>query len=357
MEQVTISFWDPDTRPRWIAARDQVIADCEAANPNIKVEKTPFEWGQMLPKLQSAVAANLAPDVFFINPPSTVYAATQTELLQPVTDVVKALPADTFPKDVIDPLTVNGEVMAMPMVTFPHVVWYRKDLFEQAGLQPPKSWADILAAAKALNKPPDQYGIVLYADQVDPHILVEVMASFGASMLDENLNVAINSPETVAALNYWKELWQYTTPDAISKGNLDQRLVFSSGGGAIIPTQISMVGGLIKEDSKVKPDQVATVPVPNDAGKRPVIINDVISLSIPKGAKHPEAAKKFLECWFSPDEYAKFVSMTNVGHLPTENQAGAPDSAYWTSPDIAPVADLLKSGVESLKLGSFFLGM
>jgi multiple sugar transport system substrate-binding protein len=356
-EPITLSFWDPDTRPRWIAARDMVIADFQAANPNITVEQTPFDWGQMLPKLQSAVAAGLPPDVFFINPPSTVFAATQSDLLQPVTDAFNALPSGTFPKDLTDPLTVNGEVMALPFATFPHVIWYRKDLFEQAGIKPPGSWADILAAAKALNKPPAQYGIVLYEDQVDPHILIEVMASNGSSLLDEAGNVVINSPETIKALDYWKELWQYTTPDAISKGNLDQRLVFASGGGAIIPTQISMIGVVTGPDSKITADQVATVPVPNDSGKRPAIINDELSLSIPKGAKHPEAAKAFLEFWFQPDEYTKFVQLTNIGHLPTETVAGAPDSAYWTSPDIAPVADVLKGGVASLSLGSFFLGM
>jgi ABC-type glycerol-3-phosphate transport system substrate-binding protein len=55
-DPVTIQFWQPDTREDWIAARDQVIADFEAANPDINVEVTPIDWGQLLPKLQSAVA-------------------------------------------------------------------------------------------------------------------------------------------------------------------------------------------------------------------------------------------------------------------------------------------------------------
>lgn len=353
-DPVTIQFWQPDTREDWIAARDSVIADFEAANPDIRVEVTPIDWGQLLPKLQSAVASNTAPDVFFLNPPSNVFAAQQAGLLQPVTDVVNALPEGTFEQSLVDNLTFQDEVWALPFATFPHVIWYRMDLFDEAGLAAPSSWADILHAAEVLNDPPDRFGLALYADQPDPHVFVEVLASHGASLLDEDGNIAINSPETAEAVELWKQLWQYTQPDAISKGNLEQRQVFAAGGAAIIPTQISMVTNLTSSDSLVDPEQVAVAPVPNEAGTRPAIINDVLSLTVPSNAPHPDEAKRFLEFWFSPENYLGYISRTVPGHLPTETAAGADDSTYWQQSRIAPVQDLLKTGVESLALGSFF---
>ena len=356
-QPVTLEFWNWDTRPDWIAARDQVIKDYKTQAPSVTIDVTPFDDATILPKLQSVVETNTAPDLYTLNPPGNVYTAEKQGWIQPVSDVVTALPAGTFTKSLVDAVTFDNNVWGIPYATFPHVLWYRKDLFAAAGLQPPTTMDELLADAKALNKPPQQFGIALYDDLSDPHPFVEALAAFGASMLDASGKIVINSPETAAGVEFWKQLWQYTAPDSISKGNLDQRTVVANGGAAMILTQTSMVNVVLASGSKVTPSQLGVVAVPNETSKRPVIINDQLMMVIPKGAPHPDEAKKFLEFWFSSDEYVKFASLTVKGQLPSEVSAADPSSAYWTSAAIAPVASLLQAGANSLANGSFILGM
>ncbi len=355
--QVTLKFWQPDTRADWVKARDIVIKDFEEKNPGIKVENTTVDWGQLFPKLQAAVAANAAPDIYFLNPPSNVYGAAAQKLIVPVTDVVKAVGADRWPTSMVDPLTVDGQVYGMPMNTFPHVVWYRKDLFAQAGLQPPTTLDNLLKAAQTLNKPPATYGIALYNNQADPHVFVEICAAFGCQVVDAKGNVVIDTPQTAQAIEYYKQLWKTTTPDAISKTNLDQRLVFAAGGAAIMMTQISLVTNLTSGQSKVSLDQAAVVEVPNQAKVRPTTVNEIQALTIPRGAKHPAEARRFLEFWFSPEEYMKYISNTVPGHLPTMKHATAAGSPYWELPRIKPMAGLFRVASESALQNGFYLGM
>jgi multiple sugar transport system substrate-binding protein len=188
-------------------------------------------------------------------------------------------------------------------------------------------------------------------------VFVEICAAFGCQVVDAKGNVVIDSPQTAQAIEYYKQLWKTTTPDAISKTNLDQRLVFAAGGAAIMMTQISLVTNLTSGQSKVSLDQAAVVEVPNQAKTRPTTVNEIQALTIPRGAKHPAEARRFLEFWFSPDEYMKYISNTVPGHLPTMKHATAATSPYWELPRIKPMASLFRVASESAFQNGFYLGM
>src|SRR5664280_1737698 len=63
-QPVTLEFWNWDTRPDWIAARDQVIKDYKTQAPSVTIAVTPFDNATILPKLQSVVQTNTAPDLY-----------------------------------------------------------------------------------------------------------------------------------------------------------------------------------------------------------------------------------------------------------------------------------------------------
>ena len=63
-----------------------------------------------------------------------------------------------FWKSGLDAMTVKGTLFGMPYFLNPRGMYYRKDLFEEAGLNAPQTFADVAAAAKALHNPPTMYG-------------------------------------------------------------------------------------------------------------------------------------------------------------------------------------------------------
>ncbi len=52
----------------------------------------------------------------------------------------------------------NGEIYGLPINGNIQLFFYRTDLFEEAGLEPPQTWAEVEEAAKVFNDPPNMYG-------------------------------------------------------------------------------------------------------------------------------------------------------------------------------------------------------
>jgi multiple sugar transport system substrate-binding protein len=355
--KIVLKFWDPDTRGDWVKAHNIVMDDYQKTHPDVSFSLTTVDWNLLMPKLTAAVAAGTAPDIYYLDSAGLAFGAYSQNLTQQVTDLIKKIGVDKWPKSVIEPITVDGQIIGFPLYTYPEVIWYRKDLFQQAGLKPPTTLDSLLKAAQALYKPPDMYGIALYNDLSNPDTVAEICAAFGCSLFDDKGNVTINSPETIKALSYLKKLWQTGSPDAISKNGMDARILFYLGRAAIMFTSVSLSNELSKPESKVKLGQAAAVSVPNDAKKVPSNGAEFAVLVIPKNAKNAEQAKEFLEFWATPEEMMKFGQNTVIGHIPVMRSVYDSKSPYWTSPRIAPFAEVLKAGIEGAAANGFTYGM
>ena len=67
----------------------------------------------------------------------------------------------------------NGETASVPVDGWTQMVVYRKDLFDEAGLEAPNSFGNVLAALEALHNPPEMYGFVA-ATKVDENFMSQV---------------------------------------------------------------------------------------------------------------------------------------------------------------------------------------
>lgn len=107
----------------------------------------------------------------------------------------------------------QGKHYAYPLAGYANVLNYNKALFDAAGLQPPKTQEEMLAAAKALTKD-GQYGIALLGAKGSA-VAQDYMAfvqQHGGSILDKDGKVALNTPENVATLEFFGELFEYAPP-------------------------------------------------------------------------------------------------------------------------------------------------
>src|ERR671917_195472 len=62
------------------------------------------------------------------------------------------LDPDAIPKTAMDVMSVDGELYALPHTIISGMLFYRTDLFDKHGIQPPQTTADILSAAKKLKE-------------------------------------------------------------------------------------------------------------------------------------------------------------------------------------------------------------
>jgi multiple sugar transport system substrate-binding protein len=145
----------------------------------------------------------------------------------------------------------SGKQLGIPIQPHPEILAYRKDLFEEAGLRPPESTDDVLAAAKKLhNSKPGLAGIAWNGARGTPlgQTFIQVMGSFGQAPIDlpkkdhgfaidnirpQNMKPMIDTPAGLATAKYLKALMDYSPPGILNMAWDERVRVFAQGGAAM----------------------------------------------------------------------------------------------------------------------------
>ena len=137
----------------------RMVGAFEAENPDLDVELVPVaKQDDLLARLTTSFAAGTPPDVFLVNTRSYGRFAEQGALapVQPYLDDSDVLSADDFYPAAFDAFRAGGdELQCMPQNLSSLQVYYNADLFQQAGLEPPRpdwTWAEFLSTAQALTR-------------------------------------------------------------------------------------------------------------------------------------------------------------------------------------------------------------
>ena len=132
-----------------------LVAKFEAANPGIKVEAENIPWNGYYDNLYTAIAGGNAPDAAMVK----LFAQprlVEMEALEPIDDRIAGWDGKADLQD--DLLKINGgpdgKQYYLPVQYVVSYLYYRADLFAEAGLQPPKTFDDFAKAAKALTATP-----------------------------------------------------------------------------------------------------------------------------------------------------------------------------------------------------------
>lgn len=143
--------------------------------------------------------------------------------------------ADFF-QSIRDGLSLDGKLYAAPFYGESSSVFYRTDLFEEAGLTMPMhpTWDEIAGFAETLHDADaEQYGICLrglpgWGEQGAP--LGTVINTFGGRWYDADWNAQITSPETTEAIKFYIDLVSnYGEPGAVSSGFTECQTLFLQG--------------------------------------------------------------------------------------------------------------------------------
>ena len=138
----------------------------------------------------------------------------------PLTDMVNEVGDDQYGFAERTAFSLNGEWYTFPLYGFPHVVWYRTDLFQEAGLTPPTTWEEMLAVSKALTTD-DRYGLVMAMSFVDQDFALQFGLNTNAGFyLDADGNPALipgSKPYEifVESLTYLKDLKECCMADGV----------------------------------------------------------------------------------------------------------------------------------------------
>ncbi len=360
-----IRFWTTEEQPERLAKQEEMAAQFEAET-GIAVEVIPVTESDLGTRATAAFAAGDLPDVIYH---TLQYALPWAEAgildTEAATDVIEDLGAGTFAQGALEMAAVNGGYASVPVDGWTQMIVYRKDLFEEAGLQPPTTYANVLAAVDALHNPPDMYGFVA-ATKVDENfmsqVLEHVFLANGVSPVDENGFAPLDEAATTEVLEFYKAIAEASPPGELY---WDQsRSLYFAGDAAMIiwsPFILDELAGL--RDSA--PPTINDDPTSTELASKTGIVTNFAGPSNPDGAAwadiryfgissdaDTDAAMDFIK--FSMDDgYTQTLSIAPEGKFPVrKGTADDPDKfeEAWATLPVgvdrkAPMGDLYETSM------------
>ncbi len=225
-KKVTITFWTSYSASESPTLEKTIIPAFEKANPNIIVKHVAFSHDDLYQKLLTGVLSKTLPDVVRSDV-AWVPTFAQGNIFANLdgkggmSDFAKLSKA-VYP----GPLSTNyygGHYYGLPLDTNTRVMFANMDAFAKAGITtPPKTWADMLAAAPLLKA----QGIQLYADGGTGgwNVLPWIWSAGGAITNATNTTSKgyINGSKTVAAVQFLTDLY--------NAGAINDGMLGASGG-------------------------------------------------------------------------------------------------------------------------------
>ena len=239
-EPATVTFWQFSTNDFEIQAYNDAIAAFSAENPDVTVNMEIVPWSEQQQKLITGLTTGALPDVSMLG--NNVVAQFQAiDALEPLTPYFEAwseeigrdITEDIWPGDELY-YKLDGEWWGSPVAEETRALYYRKDLFEAAGIEaPPTTWEETREVAKTLTSD-DVYGFGIPGGiEYDTlQVFMSVYLGYGARFLNDEGMCGFDSQEFRDALTYYTNLYledKVSPPDTTdvrrpaAPGSLPQR--------------------------------------------------------------------------------------------------------------------------------------
>ncbi|MEV4890739.1 sugar ABC transporter substrate-binding protein [Nonomuraea sp. NPDC055795] len=291
--KTTLRYFTFSAAPDHVKDLDAITAAFEKANPTIDVvvETAPYE--QYFTKLQTSIAGGTAPDTFELNYENFVTYAGAGSLLD-LGAVAGDGDSSAYAAESLNSFKHDGKQYALPASFSTVVLFYNKDLFEKAGIEPPTAdwtWADEQAAAEKLtDKKAKVYGD--YQPVQFFEFYKTLKQAGGEFLAADGKKSAFDSPAGVKAATWLVSKVGKTMPTEAEIGgtaDYDTNL-FKSGKLAMWHNGIWQFAGL-----KDVPFEWDVVVEPGDSAKVSAVFHNAVAASATtKNGKAAYAWAKFL---------------------------------------------------------------
>lgn len=239
---------------------------------------------------------------------------SENQWLVPIDDLPEEYDLEDVLEPVRDGFSYQNKLYALPILSESTMTFYRKDLFEKAGITMPRNptYQEIMKFAKAIHDPENGiYGIGLRGKAgwgMNMAYVSILVNTFGGRWFDENWKPTIHSDEWRKALTYYEEiLRKYGHPNRADNGWDENQKLFAKGHLGMIIDATSLAGRLY--DAKIADVYgkigFAATPIAQYAKGSQWLWS--WGLAIPASSKLPKEAKKFIT-WATSKKYIKLVA-------------------------------------------------
>ncbi len=362
-EKTVIEFWTTDNEEERVNVYEEVAASFMEANPDIDLRIVPIEEAGVSQRIATALAANRLPDIVRMGIERVAAFAADGILDEDAAEaVIASIGEDDFRTGPLVMVTnpATGNRAAVPYDGWIQAIWYRQDIFDSEGLNPPISWDDIDAACDALPGAGNLlYGVTLGTDPGQNYghqVFEQVAISNNAWPFDENGNVSMNTPEMIEALQFYSDLQRCALPGPQYWRGAREAYELDQSGMLFYSTYImddlvdgsGLDGGgnveIVVEDLPGNTGFASQMEGPNGSAS----YGQLVTLGIMQGAD--PAAQKVVE-YFLTEGYIDVLALAPFGKVPVTQSAVdgwkelSPYFANYSDETLAQIAN----GFESMQ--------
>ncbi|MET9252928.1 extracellular solute-binding protein [Streptomyces sp. NPDC003717] len=201
---VTITWWDTSNATNEAPTYQALVKEFEAANKGVKVKYVNVPFDQAQNKFDTAAGAKGAPDVLRSEVGWTPAFAKKGFFL-PLDGTEALADQAKFQPSLIEQAKYDGKVYGVPLVTDTLALVYNKQLFQKAGVQPPKTWDELKKAAATIK---DKTGADGYWGSTAGYYAQPFLYGEGTDTVDaDGKKITVKSPQAVKGYGTWLSLF------------------------------------------------------------------------------------------------------------------------------------------------------
>ncbi|WP_231330923.1 extracellular solute-binding protein [Actinomadura graeca] len=313
---------------------DTVETEFKQKHPNTDVQIKYVPWPQVATTFQKAAAGGEGPDVTELGN-TDVQSHIEQGSLADISDKFSGwADGKTLNKTAIGNDQAGGKTYAVPWYGGVRAIWYRTDWFQQLGIQPPKSWTELSAAAKKIQDARKIPGIGVPSDQTNALVSFiwgnggEVATKDGGKWVGK-----LDQPQAVEAVNFYTGL---VTKDKVApakyigKNELEgpQRDFALGKLGMYIDGSWSLKE--MKKISDKDADKWAVFPIPSKAGGNAPVMAGGSDLAVWKDSKAPDAAFDYITILNNAKNASAWADYSGFSSMRSDVKFSDPKLAIFT---------------------------
>ena len=289
----------------------------EAEYPNITIEWITAPYAEILSQVINMAGGGDRVDCVF-SELTWIPDLVDAGLAMPLDDVLDQDFLDDYYPNILEAHTMDGNLYGAPLYVSPFILFYNKDLFEKAGLdpdKPPTTYDEMLEMAEALSQLTTDDGNKIYAFGEPTASTIEIgsytqafVANFGGQVLDENGSLSIDNDGFRQAAEMLQLLDEkgYNPQNAKPK---DLRNLFALGQLAMYYDKSGGMNGVLSINPEAEDFAAAAVPLKGGDGNGASTLQSHCFVGIDNGEQQREALKTFIQYVISPEVMNDYIEI------------------------------------------------
>lgn len=318
---LTIMMIAPEVQP-W---NDLLIKNFEKENPGIRVEIIEGPNASELYENLYTSAFILGESPYDLINMDVVWAAkfASAGWLMDLSDRVTDEDLKAFLDKDVEAGRYQGKLYRIPLRSDAGMLYYRKDLLEQARYEPPETFEELVKISQELQqKKAARWGYLWQGRQYEglPAMFVEILQGFGGFWVNpETLEVGLDKPEAIQAVEFLRStIHKGISPPGVTTYQEEETRRLFQNAEAVFMRNWPYAWPLANEDTSKVKGKIGIKPMVHAPNQTSGACLGGWGLGISKSSKHPEEAWKAIQYFTSADAQRPFILKT--GYVPSRRE-------------------------------------